>query len=126
MFLSVSYGGTPKIGDVFNGFNSCLKAFTLQLLITIFTFLWSMLLIVPGIIKGIAYSMSFYILADNPNMTASEALNESKRITRGHKAELFVLSLSFILWYLLMCVTFGLAGIYVLPYVNTTTANFYQ
>jgi uncharacterized membrane protein len=70
--------------------------------------------------------MSFYILAENPGMTAREALNESKRIMHGHKADYFVLSLSFIGWILLVSVTFGIAAIYVGPYVAATTANFYN
>lgn len=70
--------------------------------------------------------MSFYILADNPDMTAGEALKESMRITKGHKGQLFVLGLSFIPWYLLGMITFGIAFIYVVPYISTTIANFYK
>lgn len=69
--------------------------------------------------------MAPYILADNPGMTAREALNESKRITKGHKLELFILELSFIGWYLLIPLTLGLIVIWLAPYTNATLANYY-
>ena len=70
--------------------------------------------------------MAFYILAENPDMTAREALNESKLIMNGHKLDFFVLQLSFILWALLTAVTFGIASIYVMPYQQLTFTNFYH
>ena len=70
--------------------------------------------------------MSFYILADNPNMTASEAITASRAMMDGHKADLFVLHLSFIPWLLLCGITFGLAGLYVFPYMQATEAAFYD
>lgn len=126
MYLNVTYGEGANISTLFDGFKYLLPAFVLNLLIGIFTFLWSLLLIVPGIIKGISYSMSFYILAENPEMTAKEAINESKEIMEGHKMEFFVLQLSFIPWFLLVAVTFGIAAIYVVPYVGLTLTNFYH
>lgn len=70
--------------------------------------------------------MSYFVLAENPQMTAREALNESKKIMSGHKMELFVLYLSFILWMLLGAVTLGIAYIYIAPYMYATITNFYQ
>ena len=70
----------------------------LGILTMIFTFLWSLLFIIPGIIKAYAYSMTTYILADNPNMKAMDALRESERMMQGHKWELFCLHLSYIGW----------------------------
>lgn len=70
--------------------------------------------------------MAGYVLAENPNLTARQALNISKQITKGHKAELFVLGLSFIGWGLLCVITFGIAYIYVMPYMNATITNFYN
>jgi len=78
-----------------------------MLLIYLFTFLWSLLLIVPGIIKGISYSMTPYILAEYPNVRAMEAIRLSKRITRGYKWEIFAAGLSFIGWILLHGLAFG-------------------
>ena len=70
--------------------------------------------------------MAPYILADNPELTANEALSKSKEIMDGHKFDLFVLQLSFFWWYMLSAITFGIAYIYVIPYVSATTANFYN
>ena len=88
--------------------------------------LWSLLFVIPGIIKGYSYSMAFYILAENPDMTAKEAITESREIMNGHKWELFVLGLSFILWAFAIVFTLGIAAIYVEPYMQLTIANFYH
>ncbi len=126
IYLTLAKQQDISVGDVFSGFNQTGRALWLNILISIFTFLWSCLLIIPGIIKSYSYSMAFYILADNPELTAREALSKSKEIMNGHKMDLFVLQLSFIGWYLLTLITFGLVGIYAIPYINSTTANFYN
>ena len=126
IYIGVTNGIKAEVNNLFDGFSYLGKAFVLNLLISIFTSLWSLLFVIPGIVKGISYSMAMYILAENPQMTASEALNESKRITNGYKMDLFVLSLSFIPWMLLCGITFGLAGLYVIPYMNLTFVNFYH
>lgn len=114
------------VGSAFDGFNLTGKAAWLNILVTFFTALWSMLFIIPGIIKSYSYSLAYYILADNPEMTASEALNKSKEMMNGHKMELFVIHLSFIGWGFLVGITFGIASIYVVPYMSATVANFYN
>ncbi|HEY9575975.1 MAG TPA: DUF975 family protein, partial [Lachnospiraceae bacterium] len=120
-------GEKPVVGDVFKGFSENFGTSVLTaLLISIYTFLWSLLLVVPGIIKGFSYAMTFYILAENPQMSATEAITESRRMMDGHKMEYFVLILSFIPWMLLGTITAGLAYIYVGPYIQVTCANFYQ
>ncbi len=126
VYLDVTYGKNVEIGRLFNGFQYTGKALWLSILIGVFTFLWTLLCYIPGIVKAFSYSMSYYVLAENPNMTAREALNVSKRITDGHKMDLFVLQLSFIPWILLTTVTCGIASIYVIPYMALTTANFYH
>ena len=126
IYLALTKGQDPKVENVFKGFNIFGKAWFLSFLMELFIMLWAMLFVIPGIIKGYAYSMAPYILADNPTMTAREALNESKRITNGAKMDLFILELSFIGWALLGVVTFGIALIYVVPYMNATRANVYQ
>ncbi|MDD4316555.1 MAG: DUF975 family protein, partial [Clostridia bacterium] len=88
--------------------------------------LWMLLFIIPGIIKAIAYSQVTYIKAENPDMDIMECLKESQRLMDGHKMEYFVMQLSFIGWFLLICITFGLAAIYVLPYHATTMALYYR
>lgn len=93
---------------------------------SLFTFLWALLFYVPGIIKALSYSMMGFIMMDRPETNWQSALNESKEMMNGHKADLFVLLLSFIPWLLLVSVTFGIAGLYVYPYMYTTVANFYR
>lgn len=96
------------------------------LLRSVFIFLWSLLFIVPGIVYYYKTYFANQILADNPNLKPTEALKLSGKMTNGSKGELFVLDLSFILWYLLCAVTLGIASIYVVPYVMTTQALYYE
>lgn len=126
VYLNLTYGKKPNLEDLIGGIKKLGKAWCLTLLVGVFTFLWSLLFWIPGIIKALSYSMSFYILADDPSLTASQALEISKEITKGHKMEIFVLELSFIGWMLLSVITCGIALIYVIPYMETTMANFYQ
>ena len=114
--------GTPFI-EAFQGFGRKLGGY---LWMNLFIFLWGLLCIIPGIIKTYSYAMSPYILADCPNVRATDALTLSKRIMAGHKWELFVFSLSFIGWYLLDILTLGLLGLfYVDPYKYSALACYY-
>lgn len=115
-----------KIGNVFDGFYHFWGAFKINFFVSLFTALWSLLFVVPGMIKAYSYSMAMYIWAENKEMGALEAIRKSKEMMDGHKMDLFVLGLSFIGWGLLTAVTFGIAGIYVIPYIEATTANFYR
>ncbi|MBR3263894.1 DUF975 family protein [Candidatus Saccharibacteria bacterium] len=117
----------PKIEDVFIGFkgDNFLRTLVAYLRYSIFTFLWSLLFIIPGIIKSISYSQMFYLLAEDDKLEAGEAQKESMELMEGHKWEYFVLGLSFIPWYLLCLVTLGIAAIYVVPYVQTTLAEYH-
>ena len=92
----------------------------------IFTTLWTLLLIIPGIIKGLEWSFVHQIIHDNPNLDGKQARDLSKRMTDCFKGDIFVMELSFILWYMLVAVTFGIAIIYVTPYVSCTTAMYYE
>lgn len=125
IYLKIARGGKVVFNELFDGFSYFWGAFKINFLISLFTLLWSLLFVVPGIIKGYSYSMAMYIYSENRNMGALEAINKSKEIMEGHKMDLFVLELSFIGWYLLSMITFGIALIYVLPYAETTVANFY-
>lgn len=91
----------------------------------LFTFLWFLLLIIPGIVKTYAYSMVPYILADNPRIGADEAIRLSNEMTRGHKWEMFVLDLSFIGWYILGAIALGIGVFFVNPYYDATKAELY-
>lgn len=115
-----------KFERLFDGFKNFKSALILQLLIFILTFLWSLLLIVPGIIAAYRYSMAFYILNDNPGMGANAALEESKKMMDGNKGKLFCLHLSFIGWVLLCICTLGIGFLWLNPYVQISVAYFYQ
>lgn len=126
IYLKLTQNMTPEVAELFAHFNKFWAAFKVNFFVGLFTALWSLLFVIPGIIKAYSYSMAMYILAENPEIGALEAINRSKAMMDGHKMELFVLNLSFIGWYLLCAVTFGIAGIWVIPYVSATTANFYN
>lgn len=125
-FNMVNNGEKPEIGVAFSKFGLAFKGFVLSLLKSIYIMLWSCLFWIPGIIKTYSYAMAEYIMVENPEMGANEAITKSREIMDGHKWEYFVLQLSFFWWYLLIEVTFGLAAIYVVPYINATTVNFYN
>ena len=109
------------------GFQSFGRTVLCFLLMNIFIFLWTLLFIVPGIIKSYAYSMTRFILTENPNVTSRQAIDLSQDIMRGHKGKLFVLHLSFIGWHLLGLLTCGLLGVFFTnPYLQLTEAVFYQ
>jgi len=112
--------------EVFYGFERFGKAFGLYIVMSIFIFLWTLLLIIPGIIAALRYSMSFYLLADNPNMGIMEALNESKRLMHGNKWKLFCLYLSFIGWAILGALTLGIGYLWLMPYTEVSVVAFYD
>ena len=97
-----------------------------MLLMGIFVFLWTLLFIIPGIIKAYSYAMTPYILDENPELSASEAIHRSRLMMQGHKFDLFWLQLSFIGWFLLCIVTAGIALLWVTPYYYTAQAAFYE
>ncbi len=91
----------------------------------LYTFFWSLLFIIPGIVKYYAYSMVPYILADNPQMETDQAISMSMSLTKGHKLNMWVLDLSFIGWYILGTLALGIGTLFVLPYENATKAELY-
>lgn len=113
--------------DSLGGFSNFTNNMAAAILVGIFTFLWTLLFFIPGIIKQLSYSMTFYILNDHPEYTATQAITESRKMMKGHKGELFVLYLSFIGWDLLSVLTLGILEIvYVTPYKNAAVAGFYD
>lgn len=125
-FIKLIRSEGPIIEDLFGGFKFFSKAFVLNIIITVFTILWTLLLIIPGIIASLRYSMAYFIMTDNPQLSAFEALNQSKQMMTGFKGKLFRLWLSFLGWFLLGIITLGIGFLWVLPYYNTAKANFYQ
>ena len=126
VYLMVIRGLKPSAKDAFSGFDDFFSAFKVTFLVGLYTFLWSLLFIIPGIVKSYSYSMSLYILADNKGKSARECIKESMAMTDGHKMELFVLDLSFIGWELLGALTCGIAYIWIQPYYTATKANAYE
>ena len=124
--LNVLRGNWVSVENLFDGFKNFLNTFLLGLLNSLFIFLWSLLFIIPGIVKELSYSMSYYIMAENPCISQSEARFQSMLMMDGHKWELFCLRFSFIGWILLCILTLGIASFWVIPYMNTATAAFYE
>lgn len=96
-----------------------------MLLRALYVILWTLLLIIPGIVKSYAYRMVPYILADNPDIGASRAIELSNRMTDGEKWDMFVLDLSFLGWYLLGVIALGIGVLFVMPYEDATKAELY-
>ncbi len=123
-------GGKPSITDIFtNAFDGryYLRRVGGYAWMMLFTFLWSLLFVIPGIVKAYSYALTPYILAKYPEVQAKEALKVSMKIMDGKKAELFVLHLSFIGWAMLAGITFGLLGIFfVIPYMAITDTLWYK
>jgi len=124
--LSAADGNTVKVDNTFIGFKHFGSSLVLNILISIFTALWSLLLIVPGIIMSLAYSMSYFILIDNPELAPNEARKQSIKLMKGYKWKLFCLRFSYIGWYLLSILTLGILFFWVNPYRRTAEAEFYR
>ncbi len=123
------YRGMPAdINGMFrDGFSNYWRHVGGMLWMGLFAYLWTLLFVIPGIIKMFSYFLTPYILADCPNVTATDALKLSMRMTAGHKGRIFVLVLSFIGWGVLSLLTAGLLGIfYSTPYYNTSKAGLYD
>ena len=125
-FLAVVRVKTMKIENLFDCTKNFGTVFVASILQGIYLFLWTLLFYIPGIVKSYSYAMTNYILIDNPNMTANEAITESRKMMDGHKFDLFVLDLSFIGWYFLSSLTFGILLLYVIPYHQAARAEFYE
>lgn len=119
-------GEDVKIEGLFDGFKDYGRVFLTSLLQNIYTFLWTLLLIIPGIIKSIAYSQTFFVLKDNPELKNNAAIERSMAMMEGHKMEYFCLTLSFIGWILLSILTLGIGLLWVTPYMSTAMAHFYE
>lgn len=116
-----------EVADLFTVYRDQFeRTFIVELLMNLYTLLWMLLLIVPGIVKAYSYALAPYLVQDHPEMSASQAIDESMRLMEGHKMRLFMLDLSFIGWWLLCCLTFGLLTFIVAPYQMTARAEFYR
>ena len=125
-FLHVADRNDPQFNDLFGQFKNFGNTCALYLLTTIFTFLWTLLFIIPGIIAGISYAMAPYIVAEHPEIRAADAIRMSKDMMKGHKGEYFILQLSFIGWFLLSILTLGIGFIFLSPYLSAAEAEFFN
>lgn len=125
-FISAREVNTP-VSELFSAFRTnYTNTATVMFMHDLYIFLWSLLFVIPGIIKSFSYFMVPYLLAENPDMDGDRALQLSSDMMVGHKMELFVLQLSFIGWQILSMITFNIVGIlYVAPYYTATMAEFY-
>ena len=126
-FFNRQREGTSKFTNIFGGFaRGHYKASIRNMFLKdLYEFLWSMLFIIPGIIKSYSYWMVPYITAANPNLSASRVFEISKKTMNGEKWRTFVLQLSFIGWEILAILTFGIGGYFLAPYQETTYAELY-
>lgn len=116
----------PELGALFEYFHSWGTIVISKILQALYVFLWSLLFVIPGIIAGYSYAMTDYILAEHPELTASEAISLSKQMMAGNRFRLFCLQLSFIGWGILCALTFGIGSLWLTPYVQAATAAFYR
>ncbi len=124
--LSIARDEEASFGQLFEGFSDYWRTFVTYILVAIFTLLWMLLLIIPGIIKSISYSMTFYILADDKTIGAREAISKSQEMMDGYKWKYFRLQLRFIGLALLCILTLGIGFLWLFPYIFVTTAKFYE
>ena len=115
-----------QFSDLFSQFERFGTGFAQKFLRILFTTLWTLLFIIPGIVKGLSYAMTPFILEEHPEMTASQAIKASMELMNGHKMELFILGLTFIGWSLLACLTMGIGFLFLNPYMNAAYAAFYR
>lgn len=126
-FLTVIRNGKAEFESFFNGLTDNIGTkFISMLLVQIYIMLWTLLFYIPGIVKSYSYAMTPYILLDKPELSATEAITESRNMMNGHKMELFLLDLSFIGWILLSLLTCGILFFYVAPYMQAARAEFYR
>ena len=126
-FLLKQHDGQEyAVKDLFSQFDRFGVGFLQRLLRNLYTFLWGLLLLIPGIVKSYSYAMTPFILADHPEMTAKQAIEASKEMMDGYKGDLFVLELTFLGWDLLCILTLGIGSLWLTPYKAAAEAAFYR
>jgi uncharacterized membrane protein len=126
LILAISRNQNSNIEQLFQGFQNFVNAFITYLLVTIFTVLWLLLLIVPGVIAAFSYSMTFLILVDDPTIAPLDAIRKSKAMMQGNKWKLACLSFRFIGWWIVCALTLGIGLFWLLPYMTVSIAKFYD
>lgn len=127
LFLDVFRGtGAVELEKLFAGFKDYTRIMGTMVLMAVYTMLWSLLLIVPGVIKSYSYALTPFILKDDPQLKYDAAIEKSMRMMEGHKMTLFVLDLTFLGWILLGIITCGLGLLWIEPYMVMAHAAFYE
>ncbi len=126
--LAFSRNQNAKFDQLFQGFNKIGISLSAYLLTGLFTLLWTLLLVIPGIIAALSYSMTFYIIADDTanTLTARQAIDKSKKMMYGYKWKFFCLGLRFIGWAVLSVLTLGIGFLWLAPYMQVSMAKFYE
>lgn len=124
-FIELQRGNDPEFSSMFKGFENYGATMVTGLLQMLFAALWSLLLVFPGIIYSCATSMTFFLMHDNPELSATDALDRSKELMKGYKGQYFRLCLSFIGWAFLTIFTFGFGAVFLTAYMDATFAEFY-
>ena len=124
----VRTGEDANLGDLIKGFTApnAVSSFLTGIMKNIFIALWTLLFIIPGLVKLYSYALTGYIRHDRPELSYSETITESRRLMNGHKLDLFLLDLSFIGWYLLGALCCGVGTFFVIPYHQLSRALFYE
>lgn len=123
---NIRSGESYRVNQLFVGFKEYWRVWGTLMLIYLYTSLWTLLLIVPGIIKSYSYAMTYYILRDEPDLKFNDAIEKSMRMMDGHKFDLFYLQLTFIGWGLLCILTLGIGIFWLVPYMQAAEVHFYE
>lgn len=125
-FIRIAQGYAPQVNDIFYPFkNGFMNTVLVGLTESVFVALWSLLFVIPGIIKTFQYFMIDNMLAENPNLSRQRAFEITKAAMRGNKGKAFIFGLSFIGWILLSIITFGIGALFLMPYMQTAYSHFY-
>lgn len=124
--LDLMDGNEARVGTLFDYFSEWKKGFVARFLRSIYIFLWTLLFVIPGIMASYSYALVHHVMAEDPSLTAREALRESKEIMRGNRWRLFCLLLSFIGWDILGALTLGIGYLWITPYREAAIAAFYR
>lgn len=125
-FLVIAQEGETRLECLFTGFKRFWTAFGAYFLSTLFIVLWSLLFIIPGIIAAFRYAMVYFIVADDEDVGPLEAIQQSKQMMKGNKWKFFCLHWRFFWWSLLCMFTFGIGYLWLVPYMQTSFAKFYE
>lgn len=125
-FLRLIRNESLDYGHLFDGYKDFGRVFLAEFLVSIAVVIGFILLIIPGIIIALMFALTEFILKDDKEISAIDAMAKSIKMMNGHKTDLFVLTLSFIGWLILACLTLGLGFLLLIPYYYTTVAHFYE